>query len=460
MSKFTKKKNTFPIRYKRYVQKSIFHNTTSTIQDRKKRDALNHDINHHILNYENVNQTIIGSYLFTLLHDSLKTPEKYRAERINILKEIYQYLEQNKAWYDLWKTVTLVEEHVYKKNGFINHQVSTELNDMFRSNFSYPNFIVGLVDKQTPIVQKPPFYVTEKLLNFLENEGSIGRKKGRELFNIQTLTIEFTTYLALSYGLYSNENMDLLAQNGIGNHIVSKIAFPRKLTDPDTFIDFIEMNRYFTMNPNGVVIDCYNCGDIEQVILFEQEGYLLWKVIFKQKGVKLNPKGELVEDVNGAEYCGYFSPSFFPRSTFSIHTSFIDFEESVYAFVLECYADIVCGASIINKEFKRNVLNMGAIEMHDSHHIQDNKKMGLRFIPRKTHNKIKEKVNTKVTYDKEIKKYFITGHIRRLPEGYTPSEKALSHAQEFGIELANGYTFVRPYESGEEKIRSHYMKKL
>ncbi|MBU8732549.1 hypothetical protein KM915_21095 [Cytobacillus oceanisediminis] len=460
MSKFTKKKNGFPIRYKHYVQRSVSDNTKRTIMYKKKNEHADKHLNHHMLTYENVNQTIIGSYIFKLIYDSGNNPEVYRSERIGLLNKIFQYAASNQAWYDLWKTFMMIEEHVYTNHGVIDHQVSTEKLDMFRLNLPYSKVIVGLKNERVPILETPPFYLTENALNYIENNKSVGRKKSREMFTIQTQTAEFSHYLAYSFGLYRESHMDLLSRNGLSNDVVASIQFPRKLTDTDTLIEFIQHNRHFTMNPNGVVIDCFNCGDIEQVILFEQEGYLLWKVIFKQKGVKLNQRGDLVEDGIGAEYCGYFSPSFFPRSNFSEHITHLEFETSVYDFVLECYADIVCGASLINKKFKRDIVNLSALEMQESHVNKEKEKMGLRFIPRKTHNNIQATTTTKEEYEREIKKYFISGHLRRLPDGHFPSKDAISHALEFGIELPENHTFVRPYETGEEKLRSHYVKKL
>ncbi|WHY48818.1 hypothetical protein [Lysinibacillus pakistanensis] len=460
MSRMVKKSNGFPLRFKQYVNNSVATNTKNNINFRKKNEELNDFLKHHILNYSNVNQTIIGSYLFKLLHSSAFDTALYQNERINILKDIYNYTEKNSAWSDLWKTSKFIEEHVLKKHGVIDHQVSSEILDMIRLHMPYAKFIVGLENDYNPIIQTPPFYITEKLLNYIEYESSIGRKKGRELFTIQTQTVEFASYLVHSFGLYRDTHMDLLAQNGLTNQTVNSIKLPRQLAEFNMMIEFIENNRQYTMNPNGVVIDCYNCEDIDQVIIIEQNGYVLWKVIFKQKGIRLNQKGDLVQDGNGAEYCGYFSPSYFPRSTFSEHITHIDFELAIYDFVMECYADIICGTALINEYFKRDVVNVGSIAMQDDKITEINSKMGMRFIPRKVYQSVKEKTKTKIEYEQELKKYFIAGHIRKLPTGHSPSKEAVAHAQEFGIELPSNYTFVRPYETGEEKLRSHYTKIL
>lgn len=453
MAKTVKKTNGFPIRYKKYVSASVNDNTKSTIQHRKNAHEI---ITNHILTYDNVNQTILGSFIYRLLNTSVTNPERYKNERLVILKEMYDYVTSNHAWYDLWQTAKMIEEKLYTQKSVIDHQVASEIVDMLRLHLPYPKFIVGLNDDHSPILQTPPFYVTEKLLNYIEYSKSAGRKKGKELFTIQTQTVEFATYLVHSFGLYREVHLDLLAQNGLTNDTVLNIKLPRKLVDSSKMTDFVIKNRQYTMNPHGVVIDCYNCGDVEQVILLEQEGFLLWKVIFKQKGVTLNQKGDLVQDGKGGEYCGYFSPNFFPRSTFSEHSTFIHFEFDLYDFILECYADVVCGSTLLNKAFNREVLNMGMLEMQG--HEKNNTKMGMRFIPRNIHRTAKEKTPQK--YEEELKKYFIAGHIRKLPEGHTPSKEAIAHAQEFGIDLPEQYTFVRPYETGDEKLRSHYIKRV
>ncbi|MBX8946021.1 hypothetical protein [Lysinibacillus sp. K60] len=458
ISKLVRKSNGFVIRYKHYLKNSITNNTNRNIE--RQKDQSNSKLFSHILTYDNVNQTILGSYIFKLLKDATLDPHTYRSERLQVLQDIYQYISSNNSWYDLWKTAKSIEEHAAKKNVIIDHQTSTELLDMIRLNIPYPNFIMGLNDDLTPIIRKPTFYITEKTLNYIEHD-NVGRKRGKELYNIQTSTAEFSSYLIHSFGLYRESHLDLLSQNGIRNEEVNNIKFPRKLTTIENIVKFIENNRHFTMNPNGVVIDCFNCGDIDQVILFEQEGYILWKVIFKQKGIKLNHKGDLVEDGNGAEYCGYFSHTFFARSPYAGHITFIDFEFEVYAFVLECYADIICGSSRLNKEFNRDSLNVSFLEIQseETATVLDNK-MGFRYMPRTVYKRVKANTKSKDEYNLELKKYFIAGHIRKLPDGHRPSEDAVLHAQEFGIELPENHTFVRPYETGEEKLRSHYRKKI
>ena len=45
--------------------------------------------------------------------------------------------------------------------------------------------------------------------------------------------------------------------------------------------------------------------------------------------------------------------------------------------------------------------------------------------------------------------HLVSGHLRKLPDGWKVSEQAKQHAAEFGIHLRDGHTFVRPHERGE-----------
>ena len=52
--------------------------------------------------------------------------------------------------------------------------------------------------------------------------------------------------------------------------------------------------------------------------------------------------------------------------------------------------------------------------------------------------------------------HLVSGHIRKLPEGWRASEKQLTEAAEFGITVQDGQTFVRPHKRGEvEQLRTY-----
>lgn len=52
--------------------------------------------------------------------------------------------------------------------------------------------------------------------------------------------------------------------------------------------------------------------------------------------------------------------------------------------------------------------------------------------------------------------HLVSGHLRKLPEGWKRSEQAEEHASEFVIQVGEGQTFVRPHKRGEvEQLRNY-----
>ncbi|MBP1309085.1 hypothetical protein JOD82_002105 [Paenibacillus sp. 1182] len=277
MAKIQKQANHFEARYKKYIRNSIADNSRIHInrsnEDRKNE---NDDIKKHLIDYENSNQTIIGSLLFTLLYQSRFEKDKYMQTRLHTLKTIYQFVVDNHAWYDLWKAFVTIENKLNAKGVVINHQLSTEIFDLLRMNLPLFKWVIGLHNDNTPIIKRTPFFVTEQVLNMFERgERGIGRKKVRDLRTIQYQTIELQDYLLYSFGLYSDDNLDLLPVRGMNYDALNNemIHLPRIIGEWSDLAGFIEDNRHYTLNPNGVVVDCYNCGDIDQILFIGIKRY-------------------------------------------------------------------------------------------------------------------------------------------------------------------------------------------
>lgn len=80
------------------------------------------------------------------------------------------------------------------------------------------------------------------------------------------------------------------------------------------------------------------------------------------------------------------------------------------------------------------------------------------FIPRFQYNLESYKVNKTIQHQTRItlSPHLVSGHIRHLPEGWERSEKAQENADQFGITLQDGQTFVMPHERGEiEQLRTY-----
>ena len=83
------------------------------------------------------------------------------------------------------------------------------------------------------------------------------------------------------------------------------------------------------------------------------------------------------------------------------------------------------------------------------------------FIPRFKYNidayNTKSKTAVKHSVRVTLSPSLVSGHIRKLPEGWNTSDEARENATEFGItRLAPGTTFVRPHKRGEiEQLRNY-----
>ena len=80
------------------------------------------------------------------------------------------------------------------------------------------------------------------------------------------------------------------------------------------------------------------------------------------------------------------------------------------------------------------------------------------FIPRFQYNLQSYKVNKTIQHQARVtlSPHLVSGHLRRLPEDWNVSDDAIKNAQEFGITLQEGFTFVRPHERGQiEQLRTY-----
>ena len=326
--------------------------------------------------------------------------------------------------------------------------------------------LVGLDDNK-PIYLPSKFPYTK---NFIGKANNMPNKTTTEKYKLvkyqNWARSNLKLYYSLTYGYYNSQNIDMIPNNCVNlNWIERYIKLPRKIFSDDKWLDIIRKYKKYVINKNGVVIDCYNAGDIETIIFEESKGYLLFKVIFKQKGWVVDNNGKLVDDINGGEYTGIFNFNVLESCyDFSYLVSLQEYLETIYEmynFLYECYADLVCGADIIKHLQKVNsidsILYNNSIEDDNiEDYFQKKNQIGIRYTPKNLYKEGKRK--TSRTSRETREKYFVTGHTRKLPDGQQPSPEALINANEYGLHISSGYTFVSPYYSGIEKVRSFYKK--
>lgn len=210
---------------------------------------------------------------------------------------------------------------------------------------------------------------------------------------------------------------------------LDNLILPRKWKDTSFYQEQIK-KRKFMIHRKGCKAYLRNAGNIKEVFFVED--------VTKDKKIIMlyrvsTDKGSFMGYYNlGDNY--FFSPY---RST--------DHKEvhlGLENFILELYAEIVSG---LEKDVKR----LYALkEVDDIHHIED-------FKP--THVYVQFQLYNEKTDRDELsgtRRHFKqrpherSMAIRKLPPGWKVSEEAIERAKEYGIELQEGYTFVRPYEVG------------
>ncbi|MNS42014.1 hypothetical protein D3C72_743830 [compost metagenome] len=119
--------------------------------------------------------------------------------------------------------------------------------------------------------------------------------------------------------------------------------------------------------------------------------------------------------------------------------------DAIENMVLEIYTEIVCG---LEKDRKR----VYAIqEVEDIQDTSEHKSTHL-FIQVETQGGDKKSGDkAKKTGSHTKKAHDRTYARRKLPENWVASEEALERARELGIELPEGYTYVKPYKVGGVK---------
>ena len=79
------------------------------------------------------------------------------------------------------------------------------------------------------------------------------------------------------------------------------------------------------------------------------------------------------------------------------------------------------------------------------------------FIPRFRYALASNRSASEVSHSVRVRlsPHLVSGHLRLLREGHRASDGALAQAPEFGLQVPNGYTFVRPHERGSDEDLMH-----
>ena len=420
--------------------------------------------------YPDVTSQIIGSLLSTLVYKAAKQPTEYLANRYGYLKEVADIIKKEQAYTQLFEFVKVYNYQRLDKYKYLEFQIMHEINELIEILVPLNQHLVALDDKRPVFINSKfpytPYFIGKANNMPVEEQWT---KKDKEIINQNYARSNIKTYFNKTYGYYTRELMDFIPQNSVNLiHFAHYIKLPRKLSNDIDLSEIILKNRKYVINKNGVVIDCYNAGDIETILLVERNNLVYFKVILRKKGWVVDNKGNLVDDVNGGEYTGIFTT---PQSDIEFFYSYLDFIEGyqnnaidILEFVWECYTDILCGFDWLPKYLASQKVNNTDSILYDNSvsdsqiedHFEKINNIGVRYTPLSLY---KTGVRTSSRSSKEAReKYFVSGHLRRLLYGQKASLEARLNASEYGITLPPSHTFVIPHYSGLEKVRSYYKK--
>lgn len=409
----------------------------------------------------------IGSILTTLIFKAANEPNDYVLNRKSYIMDIAEIVKSTGAYKEMFEFV----EFTHKVDSVtIQYQLMMELEEVVSILTPFNKNIIGL-NGNRPIIRESLFPYTKYFVGRSRGVLSPERKrKDRNIENQNYARTNLDIYYAMTYGLYNPDNIDMVPNNCINLEWFQRDAELPRTLDMDILVRTVRTKKKYVMNKNGVVVDCYNAGDIETIVLQEIHGYLLFKVVFNKKGWALDKNGRLVDDINNSEYAGFIDLKTFEVSDkdyyydYSMLVSIAEYVDRVYSlheFIVECYADLVCGPEALKIYGKLDSTNEILFDstMNDEYiedYFNKNNRIGIRYTPKKLYNEGKRTSSRTSRVTRE--KYFVSGHIRKLVDGANCSREAMEKASEYGISIPNGYTFVSPYYSGIEKVRSYYKK--
>lgn len=250
---------------------------------------------------------------------------------------------------------------------------------------------------------------------------------------IAALTHDFLFPLSDICRMFSEKDQDLLPE------IWSHPAFMENRNIPDIggkwedYIDEGMNNRRFVIPNEGVLIDCTGYGDIKAISLKEKfGGWCYAKVSFSD-----NTDDILLFSIKDVYHC-------ISSSYGNLYGAENDL---VLKIVSKAYRDLISARRIV---YRNPTKNKKRETQSDPSSIVSKQKITTSFvyIPR-TYYVGQSVSNVRQPINKSSRNpHGVVGHLRKAK----PTEEAIREARKYGIELPDGYTFVKPHHRGEKSI--------
>lgn len=235
---------------------------------------------------------------------------------------------------------------------------------------------------------------------------------------------------------------DIYPKDWMPHAELHRLQFPRQWKKTEFYQELLDKRNYI-LDRKGVKLFLKNAGMIDEVLFVEDvtkdnKSILLYRASSYKHGSTM----------------GYYIPSdkdFFSPWKFSNGP---EAHANIENFILELYAELTVG-------LERDRLRFSAlVEVEDLNHLERYRETNI-YVQYQTFNALSDRDELKgrrnsTSRQKPHERRF---SIRKLKEGQKASEEALERAREYGIELQDGYTFVKGYSVGIKDMRKPVLNK-
>ncbi|MFF2532226.1 hypothetical protein ACFVS2_25285 [Brevibacillus sp. NPDC058079] len=372
-------------------------------------------------------------------------PDRYKKERDSLHIDVASYIHENKLYREWLDFIYIIMTHMEENLILDSYKCEAMETWNYLTNYETVN-IYGLTssnellicdevygDWDIPLMKARKLYDQKKITMIELQERFIAedRKNGLFLIERNENMIDISIFETMPF--IDERTQAIMPKKWMEMARAENLVLPRQWKSTDFYKEQLKKRKYI-INRKGCKAHLKNAGNITEVFFMEgitkdKKIVMLYRVTTK--------KGSFI----GFYHVGddfFFSP-YRGSSEKSIHH---DLEN----FVLELYTEIVSG---LEKDRKRVY---ALKEVDDIEQIEDYKasyvyvEFGIYNPSTDQSNSMNRRRGTKQKPHKRDKA------IRKLREGQQVSEEAIHRArEEYGIELQEGYTFVRPYKVGGVK---------
>lgn len=372
--------------------------------------------------------------------------KKYSRNRDRYHMEIASFIKKNnlyREWIDLSYIINLDIE-----NNAVLNMVSSELMDTWAVlRWQEDDYIYGLTTSgellTTPSYYGNWDYELHEARMLMDKKTITKRDRERidQIMSSDYMSVERNEqiYSIILFQMmpFINERTKSIMPtewiDGANGNVVQRLMV--RQWKPTSFYVEQLRNRKFMLDRNGVRIHLRNANGIKEVAMKED--------LTRDNKVVLLFRITMHDNRSTAGYYNINDEHFF---TGYRHSSQKDVHRSLESLVLELYTYITCGLDIDIKRI------YALEEVEDISEIDNYKptKLYAQFV----HDD--EPTGTRVSggHRKPQRPHERTHALRKLAKGMTASEEAIRRAREMGIELQEGYTYVRKYRvGGSESVR-------